>query len=197
MNMARRRRGLNQEELLATAIKVIREHGYRDTSLQDIADQFHFTKPALYYYINTKEDLLYRIYDETITVWIAKLQQFATSAATPRDKIHQVLAYFLDLCINHDEMAIFFNEKANLTPEHFDFITAKEREVVQLIVGIFREGIEADDFLPADATALTFALLGMGAWTSHWFSHKGPLSQDALVDLYDRLLARGYEKPRP
>jgi AcrR family transcriptional regulator len=188
-----RRRGLNQEQLLKAAIRVIRQHGYRDTSLQDIADEFHFTKPALYYYIQNKEELLYKIYDESISAWIARLESLAEDRnLSAREKLQQVLAYYLDLCINHDEMVIFFNEKSNLSAEHYELISAKERRVMQIISGIYREGVEEGTFRPWDATAVTFAILGMGAWTSHWFSHDGPLSQQELVNLYDRLLAEGY-----
>ena len=53
----RRRR----EEVLETAARVFREKGYESTSIQDIADAVGILKGSLYYYMDSKEDLLYEI----------------------------------------------------------------------------------------------------------------------------------------
>lgn len=186
-----RGRGLKQEELLQTAIRVIRQHGYRDTSLQDIANEFQFTKPALYYYIRSKEELLYKIYDETITQALETLHTLIAEAAPPAERLRRVVSYFFELCMREDAMAIFFSEKSNLTPEHFEAITAKEREVVHLIRQLIEDGIQAGEWRLVDATAITFAILGMGAWTVHWFSPDGPLGQAELIEVYWDFIQRG------
>src|SRR5947207_409360 len=50
-----------QQEILEAAARVFHEKGYESTSIQDIADEVGILKGSLYYYIRSKEDLLYEI----------------------------------------------------------------------------------------------------------------------------------------
>src|SRR5690606_20295851 len=63
-----RRRGAERKpreerwsELVKVATQVFYEKGYEAASLQDIADRLGMLKGSLYYYIQTKEDLLYEV----------------------------------------------------------------------------------------------------------------------------------------
>lgn len=47
-------------EVLDAAVQVFCERGYAAATVQDVADQLGILKGSLYYYIETKEDLLYR-----------------------------------------------------------------------------------------------------------------------------------------
>src|SRR5271154_6447463 len=51
-------RGATRERILDIALDLFTEHGYDKTSLREIADQLGFTKAALYYHFERKEDLL-------------------------------------------------------------------------------------------------------------------------------------------
>src|ERR1700744_339601 len=59
-NGARRER-----EVLDAATKVFSSRGYADASVQDIADELGILKGSLYHYIDSKEDLLFRLLEET------------------------------------------------------------------------------------------------------------------------------------
>ena len=50
---------VRREELLSVAARLFCEKGYLSTTMDDIAYALSVTKPALYYYIKTKHELLY------------------------------------------------------------------------------------------------------------------------------------------
>src|SRR5690242_21930048 len=50
-----------QQEIVEAAARVFHEKGYESTSIQDIADAVGILKGSLYYYITSKEDLLFEI----------------------------------------------------------------------------------------------------------------------------------------
>src|SRR4026207_1251516 len=50
--------------VLAGAARVFYERGYSDASVQDVADELGILKGSLYHYIDTKEDLLFRLLEE-------------------------------------------------------------------------------------------------------------------------------------
>ena len=49
-----------REALLNAAAKLFREKGYEGASLNDLADMLHITKPTLYYYVKSKDQLVLR-----------------------------------------------------------------------------------------------------------------------------------------
>ena len=56
-----------QHEVVAAAVKMFYESGYSETSVEDIANELGILKGSLYYYITSKEDLLYAIVREVHT----------------------------------------------------------------------------------------------------------------------------------
>ncbi|PSR21657.1 MAG: hypothetical protein C7B45_10085 [Sulfobacillus acidophilus] len=187
-----RTKKLDREDLLSKAVAVIRKNGYRETSLDDLAKEFHFTKPALYYYVDSKEALLFEIYENTIDQWLSMIREIASDGKRNAvDKIHEVVRQFSHLCIEHDEMAIFFSEKAYLSDEHFQAISFKERQVVDIIANMIAEGVAEGLMKPVPAKVVAYGLVGMTAWGYRWVSVDGPLDIDAIADTYFQVLTKG------
>ena len=61
---ASRARRKRDEEVVAAAAKVFYERGYSAATVQDIADELGILKGSLYHYIKTKEDLLFRLFEQ-------------------------------------------------------------------------------------------------------------------------------------
>jgi DNA-binding transcriptional regulator YbjK len=57
---ARRNRS---DEILQAAIEIFHQKGYAAASIQDVADTVGVLKGSLYHYIDSKEDLLARIFE--------------------------------------------------------------------------------------------------------------------------------------
>ena len=74
----RRRR----QEILEAAAGVFHAKGYKATSIQDIADAVGILKGSLYYYITSKEDLLFEILEDVHQQGLRNLERIE---ATPRD----------------------------------------------------------------------------------------------------------------
>src|ERR1700734_214139 len=55
---AGRPRGMTRERILDVALDHFTERGFDKTSLREIADELGFTKAALYYHFEKKEDIL-------------------------------------------------------------------------------------------------------------------------------------------
>src|SRR5213079_854717 len=55
------RRELVENEIYEIAIRLFAERGFAGTSLQDIADALGITRPALYYYVKSKDELLAKL----------------------------------------------------------------------------------------------------------------------------------------
>jgi TetR/AcrR family transcriptional regulator, cholesterol catabolism regulator len=66
-------------ELLQVATQVFYEKGYDAASLQDIADRLGMLKGGLYYYITSKDDLLYTVISEVHRAGPANVESLAAA----------------------------------------------------------------------------------------------------------------------
>mgnify|MGYP001164671651 CR=1 FL=1 len=57
-----RRRNARYDELISAAAVMFAKKGYRDTTIQEIAQELDMTSAAIYYYADSKEKLLYEIW---------------------------------------------------------------------------------------------------------------------------------------
>jgi len=73
-----------RDELLKMAAQVFYEKGFAQTTLQDIADRMNFTKPAIYYYANSKEALFVEIYEGIVVGAIERARVEAQTAGSGR-----------------------------------------------------------------------------------------------------------------
>src|SRR5690606_40614148 len=61
---------VREGEILAVAARLFREKGYHATSMQDLAEAVGMNRGSFYYYIRTKEDLLYRVMRDAMCAFI-------------------------------------------------------------------------------------------------------------------------------
>ena len=74
---ARSRRGLVENEIYEHATRLFSEKGFASTTLQDIADALGMTRPAVYYYFKTKEEILARLVGRITQDTAADLEEIA------------------------------------------------------------------------------------------------------------------------
>ena len=94
---------------MAAALRLFSQRGYDATSLQDIADELGLTKAAVYYYYNTKAELLHAVcapLEKTMTDVIDN----AAHLRTRRERIDVLANGFADAMISKREVMRVVND---------------------------------------------------------------------------------------
>jgi AcrR family transcriptional regulator len=78
-------------EVIEAAVQIFWEKGYANTAVQDVADALGMLKGSLYYYIDSKERLLEKIFDDSH----AELSEIATLAVNSKGTAAERTARFL------------------------------------------------------------------------------------------------------
>lgn len=172
-------------EVLDAAAKVFYERGYANASVQDVADALGILKGSLYHYIDTKEDLLYRLLEETQRDVHSILDEVA--ALDGLDALERLRLYVrrqVEFNIeNLAKVSVFYHDLQRLSPDRRASIVARRRQheafVVELIEELQREG-RADASL--DSHVLSRCLFATIIWTYRWYNPKRD-SRDDVVDL--------------
>ncbi len=104
------------------ACRVIREKGYHQARITDIAQEAGISYGLVYHYFRSKADLFDSILQEWWGGLFATMDRFENQSASEKDKLAGIVGYFLDQYEKRPDLVhIFITEisrsSANLTPE--------------------------------------------------------------------------------
>ena len=185
-------KSLTKQEIITTAAALFKEKSFSATSVQDIADALNVTKAALYYYITSKEEILYEIFDQTMTTAELRLEQLLERKLPAEELLREVI--YNQIMAYIDEMpniTIFFSETHNLLPENRKSINERRKKYGDIIAGFLRGGIEKNVFREIEIYPIVYGIIGMCNWLSYWYKLDGRLKPEEIADLYTDIVFRG------
>lgn len=162
-----------------------------------MADQLDFTKAALYYYVEDKQDLLFRIHMQTLEMALAAVESIVQSERIPPARLRAFIDNQVRMIASHHELfTVYFHEKAHLTAEHHEAVTSRERQIVRAIAGVIRDGVATGYFQQVDPTVAAFTIMGASSWVYRWYRPLGRLSIEEVSQILQTVLLSGLEKAR-
>ncbi len=161
-----------QSAILSRAAKLFNTKGARATTLSDVANKLGLTKTSLYYYVKTKEDLIFQCYDASMKHALRSLDEIEQETDDPLERTLRFMQSRIDSILqalqgNADYYAAPL-ELASLKPQHRDALTAEYLEMFKRVRAYIREGIEAGSIRPCHSTTTTRALIGALDWSFYW-----------------------------
>ncbi len=184
---------LTKRELLRVSAHLFREKGYRATSMQDIANALGIQKASVYYYIDTKLDLLRGIARLALDMLLAEGERIASSSLPPDAKLGELIASHIRLiCENLDLFTVSLRELTpiNAGPFWHEMVILRDRYEA-LVRNILRSGIDAGCFRPVDEKLAGFALLGMINWLIRWVDPQGEKTPEEIAAVWQDLFFCG------
>ena len=181
-----------RDRILQEAVKLFYERGFTGTTLDDIAAELGVTKPFIYTHFRSKVELLAALCQPTIEMSLEAVAHAAESAGTPTERLRRAMGDFARVVLQRQaNIAIFFREEKNLSPEALADINTLRRKFDRLLSGLLREGVAAGEFHVPDVSVAALALGGMISWAYTWHRPEGRLALDdvcaTLADLALRM----------
>jgi len=187
-------------EILDAAASVFHEKGYSASSIQDVADAVGILKGSLYYYIDSKEDLLFGILLDTHHESMRRLAQWQKIKGDALVRLRAFIEGHVTANIaNRIKIGVFLHDFRSLSPERRAVIVA-DRDVYdgwvrELIRDGQQEGVVHEDIDPKLAA---MALLGMMNWTYQWYDPDGSVTPHGLARSFADLALAGLAvRPEP
>ncbi len=176
---------LRDAEVLETAAQVFARRGYAAATIQDVADELGMLKGSIYYYIRSKEDLLFRllnavhddvdevlkeVVDEPDLDPLERLCEYVRRTATYNLRnVVRISVYYDDLAQLSDERR---KEILRRRKVHEDF-------VVEQVLAAQRAGLIDER---RDARLLAYDVFATMIWPYRWFKPRGRLKLEDVVE---------------
>lgn len=180
-------------ELIEVATQVFYEKGYDGASLQDIADRLGMLKGSLYYYIQSKEDLLFDVISTVHRDGLAVIRTRADVEGDPLQKLESVIVGHVEhTCRNLVPTAVFLHELSALPAERRQEILGSEHAYQ----GVFRDLIEQAQELgdvrsDLDPRLAALSVLGSTNWVYRWYRPGGAFTPEQIGSELAEIAIRG------
>ena len=190
---ANRRRdpATKREAVLKTAAELFIEKSYGRTSMNDVAERLHITKPALYHYFQNKEQVLLECYRIGTGLIEETLNQIAAHCGTGLEKVEAfIFSYANVMTINFGRCVMRLDE-GDLTTEAREEVRKYKRKIDRRLRSFIQDGIDDGSIGACDAKIAAFSIAGALNWICHWYEPEGALSAQEIASQFARTLTQG------
>ena len=181
--------------ILRTAAQLFAERGYHETSLNDLARRLGVSKPALYYYIKSKDDILLQCLDVAMEDIRAALAEAEACRQDARQKLKIFVQHYVALLTGDFGKCLVLAGMTPLEEKNRLRLAAGYREIDQAIQKIVAAGVRDGSLARADARMVTFALFGALHWITKWYRVDGAKTPAQIADGLFQVFEAGL-KPR-
>jgi len=189
-------RAAREGALLGSAASLFATRGFAAVSVREVAARARLSKPGLYYHIRGKEDLLFRICHYSMTGILAGARAAIRAHREPVARLRAAIRAHLDFHWRHpDNLVVLMGQRGSLSPERRRRIVEMEREYLDLIRAVIRDGQRRGVFRRADPTVAAFSLFAMLNTLDGWYDARGTLAPERLLDEVERLFLGGLGAP--
>jgi AcrR family transcriptional regulator len=182
-----------EQEIIAAAARVFKEKGYHVATTRDIAAAVGIQQASLYYYISSKEELLYLVVREPIRRLYEQVEAVGKASLPTRVKLERALrAHLAAFDENYPHMFVFVQEIHNVVQTLQDKLQDFPRRYQRLWEEIIRQGKATGELrADLDITITVLMILGMCNWMYRWYHKGGRLDTEALARQYANAILDG------
>ena len=156
--------------ILVHATNVFCDKGYAAASMRDLSRASGVSLSGLYYYFESKEELLYLIQKHTFSTIVDRLRQRLDEVTDPADRIRMFILNHLEYFLaNQKAMKVLSHEDDVLKNGFGAEIAAIKREYYRICVELLDDYKLARSLEFSSRTAV-LSLFGMMNWIYTWYN---------------------------
>lgn len=182
---------LKREAVLRAAIQAFNEKGFHATSLDDVARRLNVTKPTLYYYFASKDEILF----EAQRLGMEGIRAAGEAAELARGdglaKLRAVLFQYAVIMTMDVGMVVTRVGDHELSPQSRERFRTLKGGVDQMLRRLIDEGMRDGSIAPGDTRMIAFALAGAVNWIGRWYDPNGPLTPEQIAQSFIATLVDG------
>jgi AcrR family transcriptional regulator len=178
------------EEILAVATRYFAGRGYRNTDVQEIADDLGVGKGTIYRYFSSKRDLFLAAADRGMRQLREEVEAARSRVADPLDQVAAAIRAYLRFFDTRPELVeLLIQERAEFRdrkkPTYFEHRDANVGRWKRLFRGLIREGRVRR--VPVDRITDVASFLVYGTMFTNFFLGRKTSSERQAADVIDIL----------
>jgi AcrR family transcriptional regulator len=165
-----------KKKILEAAAELIREQGYANVTLDQIAERLHISKVSIYHHWTSKKEIIFDLHRIAYKIVIESLEKIVKDTDSADSKLRRAIE-------NHVSQAVVSGVAPMLPQQDWLIISRHKKEIVKLrdayeamLCQIIIDGIKAGTFKKLDVKLLVYTIVGAASYPLVWYSPKGTMS---------------------
>lgn len=184
-----------RKAVLREAARAFRSKGYHGTSLDDVARALNVTKPALYYYFKSKEEILFRCHMFALDLGDRAVKEARASEGSGREMLARYLGRYIELLTSELGDLAMLSEVDALTGDYRREILRRRRRFDRQFRNMIAAGVADGSIRPVDPKLSVFFFMGTVHTLTRWYRPEGALTGSQVAAAFVDFLLEGL-RPR-
>jgi AcrR family transcriptional regulator len=181
--------------ILDRAARLFAQRGYGETTLDDIARELAVTKPTLYYYVRSKEDILVQILEAALTGALAAFAEVHREGRTGLERLRLFVRRWVEDMTHPYGRCLLTMRATPLGAKTRARLNVGFRQLDALVRELIADGIGDGSIAACDVRMATFAIFGAINTVPFWYRAGGVLTPREAGDALFAVMARGIAAP--
>ena len=185
---------VRREVLFRTAARAFNESGFYTTTLDDIAARLNVSKPTLYYYVKSKEDILLECNRLAFAHMKDAIQEVQESKRDGIEKLTRFLEVYIELVANEFGRCLIRTGLQPLTAASRAKLLPVARQINGALQDIIRQGIRDGSIRSCDPKTVANAIFGSFNSVALWHQESGEMKPAQIASHYIDVFINGLRR---
>jgi len=187
--------GTRLEEVLRSAANIFFAKGFHATSIEDVARDVGMLKGSLYYYIKSKDDLLFKLLLAGIEDGDAFIAQQIDPDGDPLEQLERAIRAQIDYIIqNKVPFGLFLHEFDSLPGKRQHKLTAVMSRYNNRFVDLVQKAQIQGKLMNGEPWIIVNGMLGMCNWLYRWYDTDHSSDTEQIKQVFLEMIFSGIRK---
>lgn len=183
------------DEVLRSAANIFFAKGFHATSIEDVARDVGMLKGSLYYYIKSKDDLLFQLLLAGIEDGDAFIATQIDVNADPLEQLERAIRAQIDYIIEHKvHFGLFLHEFDSLSGKRQHKLTSVMSRYNNRFVELVKRGQQQGKLIDGEPWIVVNGILGMCNWLYRWYDTDHVSDPEQVKQIFLKMLMHGLRK---
>lgn len=180
-----------RQAVLSTAAQLFNERGFHATSLDDIAARLGVSKPTLYYYVKSKDQILLECVRQGLEMTLEGIEVSRQAGGTALDQLEACMRVYARIVTMDFGMCLIRVGDEQLPPESRKALRRMKAQIDLAFRRLVEAGVQQGLLAPCDPKMTAFMIGGALSWIGKWYDSGGAYSPDEIAEQAVRTLLQG------
>jgi TetR/AcrR family transcriptional regulator, cholesterol catabolism regulator len=181
-----------RDEIVDKAASLFAANGYHATGVAELGEAVGLGRGALYYYIESKENLLALIHDRVIVDVLDAGEKASVLEASASDRLRFLGHQLINIIASFpDHVWVFLHEFRHLRGQAAEDFRKNRRVFERTIERILVDGVDSGEFEVANTRLAALGWLGLHNYVYIWHHIGGPFTPDLIADNFADIFLSG------
>lgn len=184
-------RQAKRQAVLSAAAQMFNERGFQATSLDDVAARLGVSKPTLYYYVKSKDQILLECVRQGLEMTLEGIEASRQAGGSALDQLEACMRVYAKIVTMDFGMCLIRVGDEQLPADSRIALRRMKAQIDLAFRRLVEAGVQQGLLAPCDPKMTAFMIAGALSWIGRWYDPGGAYSPQEIADQAVQTLLQG------